>query len=214
MKWYLLQAIFTACLPVSFIGLQFASHTRTIKCTTQFGSCSPDLIATLSSHIGKPLFAPLNLTDPQVAHVTVQPSLPNTLHVFIFLRSPVGIVIDPAGKSALADQSGYLYAETLPTSSLPRLLVNHTIQIGDYLGTPATQALSLLNKTPATLNSFSYLDDTLLVFFINSITILVDTTTLSPITESSLQAVLARSKINSQVPKKIDLRYQNPIVVY
>lgn len=210
MKWYLLFASFLLLIPLGLGLLVSSAKILAVSCRTQFGVCSADLAASFSAVMGQPLFSPtLPTLPPEVSQVTTSFTLPYTLHIAALLRRPIGIV-----SGYYLDQAGYVYSQATTTSSLPRLRVTTPVQVGQTLPPSVTSSLRLMATTPSSTARTGYLDHNVLVFFVTGTTVYVDTDQLSPSTQSSLQAVLARSKINSQIPKKIDLRYHNPIVVY
>lgn len=189
-------------------------NVQKVDCHTQFGPCPPYLSEVTQKLIGYPLYRPLPTIQIQqklaqfseVRSVNLKRRLPNTLIVNVTLRSPIGAV-----NSSLVDDQGVLYSSA-DNSPLPLLQIPGSLP-DNYLS--AVKLLGQVGRFSEHRIVGTLIAPTVLsVFLDKDLQVLLDTQNSPKNWSSSLQLILARSKIGSKIPRKIDLRFSNPVVTY
>ena len=224
MKKYL---ALTAILIVT--GLVLAAHQgyfriKTIDCFTQFGPCPADFQRVVAFLFDQPIYRPLPRSlihskfqsFPAISSLSLYRRLPHTLVVSIQLRRPLGTLSSEVLGASVVDDQGLVF-DTASDSVLPELIVSDPVQVGQLIHPDQLAAMQVLSQVAAIspAKTSGVLTDSVLTIRIPSdIMLLLDIKHLPPGWDASLQAILARSKINGKIPHKIDLRYANPIVTF
>jgi hypothetical protein len=203
---------------VLILGLLQLPRIRQISCSTQYAACPSYYVDRLNFLLGKSLvFLPkrnsvtLALASyAEVKDIKLGRKLPKTLVVEIQLNRPMGIV-----NGYLVDEDGKIIS-VATTSALPKFTVDEQILPGKTLNKNQLNALIALN---AAANIFSEnipasLSGQILRFAIGQTEVILDVNSLPKSFTSSLQLIFTRSKIDGNAPKTVDMRFNNPIIVY
>lgn len=211
---------------ISFYIFASSSNLFSIKkveCYTQFGNCPESYLIKLDTLLHQPIFASntrkivnsLLSPVPEIDRFDIYRRIPSVLIVSVKLKSPVGVVSSGVlgSKSLMVDDSGRVYL-TVENSSLPVLLIQKTVQEGDSLATPEIQALKIISKVSlmTNLKVYGQLQENILNIRLDSDTEIIIDIKKTDDWDSSLQLLLSRSKITGITPRKIDLRFNNPVV--
>lgn len=196
---------------------------KKVECYTQFGNCPESYLIKLDALIHQQIFA-ANIRKiissqlspvPEIDHFDIYRRIPSVLIVSVKLKSPVGVVSSGVlgSKSLMVDDSGRVYL-TVENSSLPVLLTQKTVQEGDSLTTSEIQALKIISKVSlmTSLRVYGQLQENTLNIRLGSDTEIIIDIRKTDDWNSSLQLLLSRSKITGTMPRKIDLRFNNPVV--
>lgn len=174
--------------------------------------------------------------DPTLTDVLVKKKLPNKVVIELQRHQPIANLIsldqldyDPnATDSALTvgsfkasfllDDSGYLFSDSQIKSDLPQIFLSPSFNLPVSYQPPATtisQLLNLFEQNYQKANHFYFINPNLiLVEFDQPFLVLIDPTQPLTKTVTTLQYVLTNIKINQQLPKKIDLRFDQPVLIY
>lgn len=190
-----------------------------VDCQTQYGVCDEDLIAAMpdfKNHKWLETLPPFpNLAS--IDHVTVTKPLPGMVHLDISLRKNLIVVYSTVNQTQILADANGLLLEIKHKTNLPRLLVDRELAIGEKINDPELQAGKILYQVSVVVLSpitGKIVGNDLQIKINDKQTLVIalqqeNFTWLSP-----LQAILARSKIDGKIPQKIDLRFDNPVVVY
>ncbi len=216
---------------ILIVGLSFYIFARSsnlfsikkVECYTQFGNCPESYLIKLDTLIHQPIFAAntkkiissLLSPVPEIDRFDIYRRIPSVLIVSVKLKSPIGIVSSNVlgSKTFMVDDSGRAYL-TVENSSLPALLIQKTVQEGDSLATLEIQALKIISKISlmTNLKVYGQLQDNILNIKLGSVSEIIIDIKKTDDWDSSLQLLLTRSKITGITPRKIDLRFNNPVV--
>ena len=170
-----------------------------VICTTQFGPCPPQYTSVRKMSV-----------FPEIKTVSVTYRFPLTRHLTVQLRTPLGTIGTPDQDTVwLTDDKGVIYSQT-NNLSLPLLVLNREFKLSDQLTEPEIQAQKILS-------SASHLSSSRLVGQLTGSDVMFDLNTtqvLMKAPSASLQELIARSRIDGKLPRKIDLRFSRPIVTY
>ncbi len=148
----------------------------------------------------------------QVKDVRVSKNFPHNIQVLITLRTAIGII-----NNFLVDDSGVVFSPA-SESTLPRITVDSEIKIGSKIEDKhlsALQTLALFRQvvgSPFTLKS--YQGESLVIGLDSGMEIVLNANNTPKGWNDSLQLIFTRSRIDGKVPRKIDLRFNNPIITY
>lgn len=222
--------VFVMLLLIIIAGLFVSIHLGTfnikkIDCFTQFGQCQSEYIDTAGFLKGYPLYQPLPRTILsqkyssfiEIRSINFYRRLPSTLIISIELRKPIGIVSSSVlGAKAIVDDQGLIFDQA-NNSALPLLISSQDIQLGSKITSDQLKAINILNIISAEIGNriYGFLSGSELTAHLSSESvIIVDTHQSFSNWGTSLQLILNRSKINGKMPRKIDLRFNNPIITY
>jgi cell division septal protein FtsQ len=190
-----------------------------VNCATQFESCPEDYQAKLQYLISKNIFihptqkdlADLKrLTD--VRNVTFTKTFPFTVNIYIEKRTAIGIL-----NNFLSDEQGVLFAPA-GASTLPKITIDKEFQLGMQIDDKlraVLQTLALLRQTISQPFSVkSYQGETLELSLDSGMELVLNANNTPKGWNDSLQLIFTRSRIDGKVPRKIDLRFNNPIISY
>jgi cell division septal protein FtsQ len=213
---------------IPVFGILFAAFgssvlpTKNIECFTQHGACPKSLSDSLTWLINYPLLKPLPGEKikvalskyPDVETFHVYRRLPRTLVFGITLRVPVSLISSSVlGSQTVADENGIIFS----SASLSGLPVFNISGMPDKLTVDQTKAVSILNQLQSEIKesiSGQLSQKTLSITLSNGIIVIVDINQPLSNWVSPLQLILARSKIVAKMPRSIDLRFNNPVIVY
>lgn len=198
---------------------------KKVECYTQFGNCPDTYLSKLNNLIQRPIFSSdikkntgsLLSSFSEIDKFNIYRRVPSVLVVSIKLKSPIGVVSSKilGTKSLMIDDSGKAYL-SVENSSLPALIIPDSISQGDLLPALSTTALKIITKVSLMTEKRVYgqlQNNTLNIKLGNDTEIIIDV--LNPANwESSLQLLLSRSKITGNTMRKIDLRFNNPVITY
>ena len=197
--------------------------TRRITCFTQFGPCHSSLTTLLASFQNTDLSKALPLTQirralsprTDIKEVKAYRRLPHTLVIAIILRQPVSSISDQVmGSSVDFDSEGVVFAGS--TSAFPLIVYPQAFLPGQKVADPVLEAGLIMKKlsplSPHRLIGYINKDD--LITSIRQIEVVIGLKQQPSSWLSSLQLILDRSKMDSKTPKKIDLRFSQPVVTY
>lgn len=194
-----------------------------IQCFTQFGSCPQQYLDTATPLLNRPIYYPLSKSAifsqfksfPEIRSLSIHRRLPSTVVLSVQLRKPIGTIssrVLGASTQALVDDQGLVYSG-VTTSSLPRLLIPDSIELGQPASATQLSALKTLSSVVhiSTIQLTGQLEGSVLTFLISpQTTVYVDVNKLPDDWPASLQSVFARSKIDGKLPHKIDMRFSHP----
>lgn len=224
------KQIFTSFALIT-IGISFyifASSSKLfsikkVECYTQFGNCPESYLIKLDTLIHQPIFAAntrkvissLLSPVPEIDRFDIYRRIPSVLIVSVKLKSPIGIVSSNVlgSKTFMVDDSGRAYL-TVENSSLPMLLTPNIIKEGDSMSISETLSLKIISKVSqmTSLRVYGQLQDNILNIKLGSVSEIIIDIRKTDDWDSSLQLLLSRSKITGITPRKIDLRFNNPVV--
>lgn len=220
-----------AAIPVLllFFGWQFSGkliYARKLECYTQYGNCPAYVNDQVQWLINYPLLKPLPVrevreklkTFPEIKSVFLYRRLPSTLVLSVMLSKPVGLVGQQIlGVHAIADSDGRIIGET-SESVLPLLLVDeHAATPEAIVSSRQLETLKLLDQVSSVVTGqvVGQLNDReVTVKTPGNTNILFNLDYLPENWPATLQLIFNRSKILSQVPKVIDLRFSSPTVTF
>ena len=217
------------CIFLFFVGaLLFRSNflaIESINCKTQYGICTDQETEMFYQFKGKNLFTlnqnlvkSLGERFSSNRRVFIQKVFPNTLVVVLEKKKPIVAVkmdVQPRGVF-LVDQDANVI-EFASDTALSVIVIKEgsaALVIGKSLGeefAQAVQIMSLVEKTQGV--SQGYYDGN--VF---SLELADSTKVFFPLDKNpqvlvgALQLILTRSRIDSKLPRIIDLRYSNPVL--
>ncbi len=195
-----------------------------VECFTQFGPC-PDKYQNLASELmGRPILYPLpKLTlentlkkFTEINSFELKRRLPSTVVVLLSLKKTLGNVGSTVlGSSIAVDDQG----RTLPMPPDPALPVLYIDNWQPNVGLKQNEVLAL--KVLNSISKFSSsqvsgkVDNLLLsAKYLNGPEILIDVSQDEKLWLSPLQSLLERSKISSKPIKRIDVRFNSPLIMY
>lgn len=198
---------------------------RRVECYTQYGICPEDYYQVFGWMVNQPIFhrsswsKALSLLNknPEVKSIKAGYKFPHTAIFTVSLRKPLGqIGSQVLEEYAVADEEGLVIYSTTK-SNLPLLLSNQHFSPGDRLSSDQIESIriiSLVNQIDAKIVEGSVMDRQLTINSPPGPVILLDLDKIPSGWYPTLQAILARSKILSNPPKTIDMRFNNPIISF
>ncbi len=200
-------------------------YARNLECYTQYGSCPPRIIGSVKWLLNTPLLKSLPQKEvendlrqfPEIKTIHLYRRLPRTLVLSLEIRKPA-VLIGPRvlGAHVAADDEGViLYQSENP--GLPLLLFSDLVKPGSVLNADQINAIKILDQMSGLPDNrlIGKIDNHILsVFFPQNVTVLLDLSQMTSNWYTTLQVILTRSKIQSKMPKVIDLRFNSPIVTF
>ncbi len=199
-------------------------RVRNVECYTQYGLCQEDLYHAVSPLLNRPIFnrgssaGILNglRQNLEIKSAVTNYKFPQTVAFEIVLRKPMGQLGSQSSEVyAVSDEEG-LVIRLSPRSNLPLLFSDQTYKPGDRLSDLQLQALkiiSLVNQIDAKITEGVMTDHQLTIKSPGPV-ILLDLDKIPAQWYPTLQVLLARSKILSNPPKTIDMRFSNPTISF
>lgn len=217
---------FSMKLAVAFLGLIFMGllglmqfPVLKINCQTQYGNCADELLNTLPDFTGHKWLDPIPdfKNYPGVQKISISKGIPGVVNIYVYLRKNLVVIYSLINQvQVVVDETGVL-VEVKNNSNLPRLIVNEPLEIGKNITEFQLKACGYLYEASSIIRSpitARIIDQNLEISNANKQSVIISLTQTQPSWQSSLQSILARSKIDGKVPHKIDLRFENPVVVY
>lgn len=161
----------------------------------------------------------LEQENPKIRNVVVQKKLPSTLVVRFESREPVLVAADRDQQTHfLVDKTGVVFEITKKTNQYPLLITRRvSLKEGVILADPgektAITMVKLIEETNLELERVTIEAEKMLAV-IDSIEIVLRTTEVDPNKLKALQFLVKRFTIEGKKPKKIDLRFEKPIVKF
>lgn|SRR3989344_1875374 len=215
-----------------FLSIQVTlniTRISTITCQTDYGPCSPQIVASLNPLKGKQIFALDQKTVESVLSPkrleSIQIRLPNKLIVKVNIPKPVAALTVSSGEgkftpsSFLVSKNGEILAE-YKSQSLPKVetqlpFVPHVnSQLTDFPSIQAIKLASLLYQYGHTQVLIVASQDTLEIKNISEAKIISSPNLDPEAVATTLQSILSKATITQSIPKAIDLRYRQPILIY
>ncbi|OGD09694.1 hypothetical protein A2397_00805 [Candidatus Amesbacteria bacterium RIFOXYB1_FULL_44_23] len=199
-------------------------RVRNVECYTQYGLCQEDLYHAVSPLLNRPIFnrgssaGILNglRQNLEIKSAVANYKFPQTVAFEIVLRKPMGQLGSQSSEVyTVSDEEG-LVIRLSPRSNLPLLFSDQTYKPGDRLSDLQLQALkiiSLVNQIDAKITEGVMTDHQLTIKSPGPV-ILLDLDKIPAQWYPTLQVLLARSKILSNPPKTIDMRFSNPTISF
>lgn len=205
--------------------INYTLKVRNVTCHTQFGICSNEFLNKLNNFKGKSIVVSPKIEDLDNQFAgdalyksgQMQRRFPNTIDVTIQMRVPVGAVTNQNPKQiGLVDEDGRVISVVESTNmsilqidtwspDIKQLAPIHVSSL------KTLQAVGQITKSPV----IGQLTEVGLVVNSKQIpTIFIDTKSDNQQWYSTLQAIIDRSKIQNKMPKKIDLRFNQPVLEY
>jgi len=223
MKWAVIGIIPILVLALTIILLNF--RVTKVSCVTQFGICPDYLQNRLPNLRGEKWVDDVSITQlteafaniPEVKKISVGKKIPGKIDITITLRKPLGVVYSTVNQMQVAvDDEGWLF-EVKDTSNLPRLVVETPLEIGNKLSAAELTAVNALYLGSSILEqnlNAKIVGQALEIQADQDQLIIISLTDSDQNWKIPLQAILQRSKIDGKIPHKIDLRFEDPVVVY
>ena len=134
------------------------------------------------------------------------------------LRHPVGQVLgSQSSVYGLVDEEGVIFSQSPLPLELPQLNMSQDIQPNTRLALSQSQAMSALNdiwQLTASLPVGSLEGTQLTASLRSGLNIIISVDQPASSWYPPLQSILDRSKMGSKLPKKIDMRFTNPVLMY
>jgi len=221
LKFFLL---FILIFLLVFILLVLTRKIKLVECFSQFGPCPDKIIANLEQFKGQKLISILSAekilnglpNKETIKSLKISRRLPNVLVITIALRQPISRIDSKVlDKKATIDDEGVVIG-IVNASVLPYLKTTQKYLPGDILDKPTLSAALVLKKISELQNQSLEGEFTLPVVKIKlkESLVLLDVYHLADNWDDSLQKILVQSKIDSKLPKIIDLRYTQPVLTY
>jgi cell division septal protein FtsQ len=198
---------------------------KNLECYTQYGNCPQVIVDSLHGFYGTHLLQPLPKakvvaklkTFIEIKTINLYRRLPDTLVLSLEMRKPIGTLGSQVlGTHVISDDEGVVIGQT-DKANFPLLLDPEVLGLGNRLGGDQVVALKLLGQ----MNSLSegqivgkIASGQLTVYFPENFIVLLDLSHITSNWYTTLQVILTRSKIQSKLPKVIDLRFSSPIVTF
>jgi hypothetical protein len=214
-----------------FLGLLFEARNipifkaKRIECYTQFGLCPSELSAGLEWLKGTSLLfsLPTSRVRSQMSSiiefqsVSLHRRLPSTVIVSVVLKKPLGALgPNVLGAQSIVDYDGQVYKQ-LEKSDLPLLFIDPPPPLNSQVTGSELKALQIMENLSSLSDyrlSASLSGTSLDVNLLPGIQVTVDVNRPLADWYPSLQLILSRSKITAKVPHKIDLRFDNSVIMY
>src|SRR3989344_7165452 len=191
----------------SLIFLFFkVTPAKPVRCDTQFGPCPDKYQQASITQIS---------SFPEVKSVSLSRNWLLLQTITVQLRQPqIAISTTSLGDSlGLIDETGEMFA-TSSGSSLPLLKIDSPWSNSNPKFISAVSALNSIGKFFPSQVQSEFWGSYLVVYTPDSRQIIIDPQKPKSSWYPSLQSILSRSKIEAKSPKKIDLRFSQPIVIY
>lgn len=195
-----------------------------VDCFTQYGECAEEYRDNLKFLINRPIFKniPANQVITQfpssgnIKSLKIYRRLPSTVVITLTLRQPVGYITNQVlGSVDGFDETGKIFPIE-KTGSLPLLIASADYSAGDSITDKVFKAAEMLVKisslTPEQITG--YFSGQELRVKINDTDIILDPESSPNNWFSSLHSILNRSKMLDKLPKKVDMRYSQPVVTF
>lgn len=201
-----------------FGGFWFAKVNK-IECKTTYGICPEYYLSRINFIKGKSMFAlPTNAdlksvlaSYVEISEVALIRKWPSTVVLTVKLHEPFGVV-----NNYLVDDGGQVLG-IAANSTLPILSSDIQVLPGKKLDQSVITSLEVLKKLAEVfpVSSDASVSGNILRLNLNYQTAVVfDVVSLPDHWSDSLQLIFTRGKVEDKVPKKIDMRFNNPIIVY
>lgn len=223
MRFAIVGVILVVILTVVIVLLNI--RVTKVICITQYGICPDYLQNRLPNLLGAKWVDSVSIDQltksfdniPEVKKITVEKKIPGIININISLRKALGVVYSFVNRAqVVVDEEGWLF-EIKDMSNLPRLVVDTPLEIGNKLGNLELTAVNdlYLGSTILGQNLNAKIVNTALEIQTDKdLLIVISLDQRDSDWKVSLQAILRRSKIDGRVPHKIDLRFEDPVVVY
>jgi hypothetical protein len=192
------------------ISKQFGTVKRVV-CKTQFGECPQKYSQVLSATTDPAEIESVLSQLPDVKTIEFRKTIGNTLDVFINIRTPLGVV-----NNLISDDSGMLFGQN-NGSSLPSINSPNSYEIGQTIDDNELKSLKILSLVTGLVSqrfSSKLTDNTLFLTLDSGLEIVINVESEDIDWSSPLQHILARSKIDGKAPRRIDLRFKNPVITF
>ncbi len=207
-----------------YLLFYFLLPIRKIECLTQFENCQDKYITPFSFMLGKSMLSGVpsaNLKNlikkyPEIKSIKVNKKLPNTLSLHFELRIPIGAIGENVSSPySIVDENGTIIANN-QLSDLPILIVANRRNLTQLSRSQilSLKILGLISSLSRSKIVGSLENNTLAATLNDSTLVVIDIERSSTEWYAPLQLILDRSKISSKLPKKIDLRYSDPVITY
>jgi len=200
------------------IGLLYWGKISKIKCQTQYGNCPEYYLPRVSFLLGKSIyFVPTQDISSalssyvEIASLSISRNLPGTLILRIKLHEPFAVV-----NNYVVDDSGHIMAEA-SSSAVVNLIIDKNILPGqklDFSAMESLRTLKNLNEIIPNSKAASLSGNILRVTVGETTELFFNVTALPEHWSDSLQLIFTRGKVDSKVPSRVDMRFNNPIIVY
>lgn len=214
-------------VPLFLIKTDFF-HIDEVRCKTQYGPCSANDETIAGNLKGKNLFLVSGsdtVKDLKQSFINksvlVQKIFPKTIEVFIEKRKPVvALIQEEVGDPGffLIDKDGVVVSFA-KDSQMPLVVVEHkeeNLSVGSTVREEIKEAADILyllyNGQSVTRAELK--EDFLIAFLPQGSQVYFPLDKEPRSLVGALQLIIARSRIEGNLPKSIDLRYSNPVLKY
>lgn len=157
----------------------------------------------------------------KIKKIKIKKILPDKIRIEIIPRVAIANLTADKKDFFIVDEEGFIFEkQRQPLANLPLVLFDEkfTLSTGVFFKGKVENILELILTLKRKLINSSFIELT----GIDGITLVLDSKTIATISArknyseqlDSLQLILSRSKIEGKLPKKIDLRFEKPVVVY
>lgn len=227
-----LRILSFSLLTVWLMGIVLKSQLfnfQSFSCKSQFGPCSRQEEEKIEAFLGQNIIF-LNTSqvkgafrqDFMIRDVFVQKVIPNKLSVFLEKRKPiVAVTVADSGQNGvfLVSREGVVL-EFVENSALPQLQVKQGVHlvVGEKVSEEIVSACKILYLTyrlnPEGTRIRAEVSDKELLIGLQDSIVRYPLDKDPQVLVGALQLILVRSRIDGKLPKSIDLRYSNPVLVF
>lgn len=222
-KWEQITTSVAKSIPAQFLAI------RAVRCKTQYGPCEEQDVALASRFVGENVF----LVSHSDIEETVSQNFKNRkVFVHTFFPYTLSLVIEkrkasvaigkeniPSGVFLISNDGMTLAFE--PDSALPQVIVSEDVPtpvVGQAVSGELIEAgniLALLSKVQRIVKT-TFRNGTLTAEIISgqTITVLFPLDRDAQVIVGALQLILEQAKMKNKIPRVIDLRYKNPVLIY
>lgn len=200
-----------------------------IICQMNNLSCSPEITSQFSSLLHQNIFtanlsqvASLKKDYPQWSELKIQKKIPNFLFINIQTLQPRVALKENVSDSPdfyLVDEKGYYWGKKDTASGLPVILIDKMpkVQVGQSVNhsslSSSLSLIKLLESYQIEFNQLQINDEQILVSFSQFQAIFSNRQDLKR-QISSLQLIINESRMGNKDFKKIDLRFEKPVIIF
>lgn len=223
---FCLGAILLGIILVAFFLQSSLFSITNIDCKTQYSSCTEEEVNQFQPFLNQNLFF---ISEDKIKdsvgqnissrNITIHKIFPNTLGIFIEKRKPlVAIIPENLEKGYfLADWEGYII-EFAEQSMLPKISVSsgEGIIVGQKLDDKLSSAVKIMHLSYKSqqISSGKVSEGSLIANLEDNTEVVFSLERDPKVIVGALQLIRARSRIDGKLPKRIDLRYINPVLRY
>ncbi len=157
------------------------------------------------------------LKNPYIQSVKITKQFPSTLTISINERTPVAY-LSQENSTRYVDHEGYIfnYLPRFSQLNLPQIYCESVIETSRIEHKGLVLALSVvaqLQASPLEVRTISCIDEKSVQFEINGVEVVIDDQTDATNLSSSLLFLFKQFRIEGKQPKKVDMRFEKPVLI-